>query len=113
MGESDRYPEYKRPRNRITLGSDGNALVGLFTINVIFFLLLVTIQVVYYFFQSGETAFNTQVVQYFEMPAELTKLSERPWTIITYMFSHTGVLHILSNMLWLWAFGFYPAGTYR
>ena len=106
MGESERYPEYKRPRNRITLGSDGNALVALFTINVIFFLLLITIQVVYYFFQSGETAFNTQIVQYFEMPAGLTKLSERPWTIITYMFSHTGVLHILSNMLWLWAFGF-------
>jgi len=106
MGESERYPEYKRPRNRITLGSDGNALVALFTLNVIFFLLLITIQVVYYFFQSGETAFNTQIVQYFEMPAGLTKLSERPWTIITYMFSHTGVLHILSNMLWLWAFGF-------
>lgn len=106
MGESDRYPEYKRPRNRLTLGSDGNALVALFTINVIFFLLLITIQVVYYFFQSGDAAFNSQVVQYFEMPAQLTKLSERPWTIITYMFSHTGVLHILSNMLWLWAFGF-------
>ena len=106
MGESERYPEYKRPRNRITLGSDGNALVTLFTINVIFFLLLITIQVVYHFFQTGEAAFNTQIVQYFEMPAGLTKLSERPWTIITYMFSHTGVLHILSNMLWLWAFGF-------
>ena len=106
MGESERYPEYKRPRNRITLGSDGNALVTLFTINVIFFLLLITIQVVYHFFQTGEAAFNTQIVQYFEMPAGLTKLSERPWTIITYMFSHTGILHILSNMLWLWAFGF-------
>ncbi len=106
MGEADRYPEYKRPRYRLTLGSDGNALVSLFTINVIFFLLLITIQVVYYFFQSGAGAFNAQVVQYFEIPAGLTKLSERPWTIFTYMFSHTGVLHILSNMLWLWAFGF-------
>ncbi len=106
MGEAERYPEYKRPRKRLTLGSDGNALVALFTINVIFFLLLITIQVVYYFFQANEAAFNTQIVQYFEMPAQLTKLSERPWTIFIYMFSHTGVLHILSNMLWLWAFGF-------
>lgn len=106
MGESERYPEYKRPRHRLTLGSDGNALVALFTINVIFFLLLITIQVVYYFFQANESSFNTQIVQYFEMPAGLTKLSERPWTILTHMFSHTGVLHILSNMLWLWAFGF-------
>jgi membrane associated rhomboid family serine protease len=106
MGEADRYPDYKRPRNRLTLGSDGNALVALFTINVIFFLLLITIQVVYFFFQANAASFNTQVVQYFEMPASLTKLSERPWTILTYMFSHTGVIHILSNMLWLWAFGF-------
>lgn len=106
MGESERYPEYRRPRNRLTLGSDGNALVALFTINVIFFLLLITIQVIYSFFQANEGSFTTQVVQYFEMPASLTELSERPWTILTYMFSHIKVLHILSNMLWLWAFGF-------
>ena len=106
MGESDRYPEYKQPKKRLTLGNDGNALVALFTFNVIFFLLLITIQVVYFFFQANEAAFATQIVQYFEMPAQLTKLSERPWTILTYMFSHTGVMHILSNMLWLWAFGF-------
>ncbi len=106
MGESERYPEFRRPRNRLTLGSDGNALVALFTINVIFFLLLITIQVIYSFFQANEGSFTTQVVQYFEMPASLTELSERPWTILTYMFSHVKVLHILSNMLWLWAFGF-------
>ena len=106
MGEAERYPGYKSPRNRLTLGSDGNALVALFTINVIFFLLLITIQVVYFFFQAEQSAFTTQIVQYFEMPAQLTKLSERPWTVLTYMFSHTGVIHILSNMLWLWAFGF-------
>lgn len=106
MGESDRHPEYKRPKKRLTLGYDGNALVALFAINVIFFLLLITIQVVYFFFRANEAAFVTQIVQYFEMPAQLTKLSERPWTILTYMFSHTGVMHILSNMLWLWAFGY-------
>ena len=106
MGETDRYSEYKLPKKRLTLGNDGNALVALFTFNVIFFLLLITIQVVYFFLQSNQTAFNTQIVQYFEMPAQLSKLSERPWTILVYMFSHTGVMHILSNMLWLWAFGY-------
>ena len=40
------------------------------------------------------------------MPAQLTRLSERPWTILTYMFSHISVWQILSNSLWLWAFGF-------
>ncbi len=106
MGESERYSEYKLPKKRLTLGNDGNALVALFALNVIFFLLLITIQVVYFFFQSNEAAFNAQILPYFEMPAQLTKLSERPWTILIYMFSHSGVMHVLSNMLWLWAFGY-------
>ena len=53
MGESERHSDYRRRRNRISLGSEGNALVGLFTINVIFFLTLITIRLVYYFFQEG------------------------------------------------------------
>lgn len=106
MGESDRYSNFQRPRRRLTLGDDGNALVGLVTINIIFFLLLMVIQVVYFFFQADKNLFDAQVVQYFEMPARLIKLSERPWTILTYMFTHTNVIQILSNMLWLWAFGF-------
>ena len=106
MGESERHSEFKRRRNRITLGSEGNALVGLFTMNVIFFLILITIRLIYYFFQGAEGSFNTQVVKYFEMPAALTLISERPWTILTYMFSHVNVLAHLSNMIWLWAFGF-------
>ncbi len=106
MGESDRFSDYQRPRKRFTLGDDGNALVGLVTINIIFFLLLMVIQVVYFFFQTDAALFNQQVLQYFEMPASLIKLSERPWTVLTYMFTHTGIIHILTNMLWLWAFGY-------
>jgi membrane associated rhomboid family serine protease len=106
MGEADRYSDYRKPRNRFTLGDDGNALVGAVTINIIFFLLLLVIQVIYFFMQAPAGSFETQVVQYFEMPARLVTLSERPWTLITHMFTHTGVLHLLSNMLWLWAFGY-------
>jgi len=106
MGESDRYSDYQRPRRRLTLGDDSNALVALVTLNIIFFLLLMVIQVVYFFFQADKNLFDAQVVQYFQMPAQLIKLSESPWTVLTYMFTHTNVIHILSNMLWLWAFGF-------
>jgi membrane associated rhomboid family serine protease len=106
MGEIDRYSEYQKPRRRLTLGDDGNALVGLVTINIIFFLLLLVIQVVYFFFQSDTASFYGQVLVYFEMPAQLVTLSERPWTVLTYMFTHTNVIHILSNMIWLWSFGY-------
>ncbi len=106
MGEADRYSEYKRPSKKILLGADNNAIVALLTINVIFFLLLLTIQVIYSYFQADKSLFQTEVVQYFAMPAQLTRLSERPWTVLTQMFTHIEVLHILSNMLWLWAFGY-------
>ena len=109
MGESERFHEYKKlRRNRFTLGQDGNALMGLFTLNIIFFLILLTSQVAYYFYEQTPEIYTSQVVQWFELPASLTTFSERPWTILTYMFSDTGnnIIRILSNMLWLWAFGF-------
>jgi membrane associated rhomboid family serine protease len=106
MGEADRYSDFERPKKRLTLGDDNNALVSLVTINIIFFLLLKVIQVTYFFFEKDAGVFNTQVAQYFQLPAELVKLSERPWTILTYMFSHTDVIHFIGSMLWLWAFGF-------
>jgi membrane associated rhomboid family serine protease len=43
---------------------------------------------------------------WFVVPAELDKFLGRPWTLLTYMFTHDGVWHMISNMLWLWAFGF-------
>jgi membrane associated rhomboid family serine protease len=107
MGEADRYSEYGRqPRKRPLLGQDGNALMALITINITFFLLLLTIQVIYFFFEADRNLYTLQVVQYFEMPAQLSRLAERPWTVLTHMFTHTGVLHVLSNLLWLWAFGY-------
>ena len=106
MGESERYGEYRKPRRRISFGDDNNALVALFAINVIFLLILLFIKVVYFYFQKDAAAFNAQVLQYFAMPAKLTRLSERPWTIVTQMFSDISVIRLMSNMLWLWAFGY-------
>ena len=109
MGESDRYQDYKKlKRRRFSLGQDNNALVNLFVLNVIFFLILLTLQVAYFFYQQTPQLYNAQVMQWFELPASLDKLYSRPWTILTYMFSDTGgnLMRIISNMLWLWAFGY-------
>ncbi len=105
MGESDRYQEFRVKKQRFTLGQDGNALMWLFIVNVIFFLVLMTIQVAYFFYQKTPELYYIQVVQWFQLPASPSKWSERPWTLVTYMFSDISVFRILSNMLWLWAFG--------
>lgn len=39
------------------------------------------------------------------VPADLSVLVRRPWTLFTYMFTHEGFIHILFNLLWLYWFG--------
>lgn len=43
--------------------------------------------------------------EYLMLPASVSQLLTHPWTIITYMFLHSGVFHILFNMLVLYWFG--------
>lgn len=105
MGESDRYIDYKIKKQRFTLGQPDNALMWLFVLNIIFFLVLLTIKVAVSVNQQSQDIFYTQVVNWFELPAGLSKLSERPWTVLTYMFSDILLFRAISNMLWLWAFG--------
>jgi membrane associated rhomboid family serine protease len=39
------------------------------------------------------------------VPSVTTELVSRPWTLVTYMFLHTGFLHLLFNILGLYWFG--------
>ncbi len=111
MGETDRNhrnERRQRQRSRFTLGADGNALMALFAINVVFFLILMVIQVGVFVGEKTPEFFYTHIVQWFELPAGLSRLSERPWTILTYMFTETGgsIIRGITNMIWLWAFGY-------
>ena len=45
------------------------------------------------------------LVEWLAVPAEGMKLLTRPWTVITYMFTHESFMHILFNMLILYWFG--------
>jgi membrane associated rhomboid family serine protease len=112
MGEADRYQEYRGEgrsrRNRILLGQGDNALVWLVAINVMTFLVILFVQVIYNFGGSSNEEFAQRALPYFQLPASFIRLSEKPWTLITYMFSDTGtaVFNLLGNMLWLWSFGY-------
>ena len=49
--------------------------------------------------------FSNILLQYIALPSDLQLLLYKPWTIITYMFTHEGFFHILFNMLFLYWFG--------
>src|SRR6478672_4614642 len=106
MGESDRYVEYRTQRP-MRLGDDGNALVALFAINVVFFLLILLIQVSYHFSERTTGEFNGEVLRWFWLPGTFNGYIRQPWSILTYMFSESSaeIIRLIVNMVWLWGFG--------
>ncbi len=103
MGESERYID--RRFKKITLGQDNNALVALVSINGIGFLILGLIQVIYSLTGTLGTSFASEILPWFILPAKFATLAKVPWTILSYMFVHTSIIAVFTNMLWLWAFG--------
>jgi len=98
--------EYKR---RLSLDQDNNALVMLISINLVMFVLFKFIYVIYFFSFAQDIAkarFFTDITTNLALPSDLHEFLRKPWTLITHMFYHESVWHILSNMLWLWAFGY-------
>lgn len=97
-------------RHRLSIGQDGNSLTMLIAINLVVFVLLAFIKVIYYFSQgdAGTTAFDQNIFHWVTLPADLNVFITRPWTLFTHMFVHdtASVWHILGNMLWLWTFGY-------
>ncbi len=96
--------QQQRKKFRISFGDDGNALVGLIILNVVIFAVLLFSWIVYKI--VVDKAVITDVYKWFVLPTEPAKLVLKPWTILTYMFTHSSVLNIISSMLWLWVFGY-------
>jgi membrane associated rhomboid family serine protease len=82
-----------------------NAHIQLIIINVVIFLGMALVSVLATL--SGFGSFFMSIYQQIAIPAEFDVFITRPWTILTYSFSHSleGIFHILFNMLWLYWFG--------
>jgi len=100
----------KQYKQRISLGQSGNALVTLIAISLIMFVLFGFIKMVWYFRYEDKALalnfFNKNVLSWFTLPADLNKLISQPWSVISFMFVQVGIWPVLTNMLWLWCFGF-------
>lgn len=79
----------------------GNILAKLIYINVGVFILIRLAGIVLLLFNLPGAPF----LPYLQFPSSPELFLLRPWTIITYMFTHFDFLHILFNMLWLYWFG--------
>jgi membrane associated rhomboid family serine protease len=82
---------------------NGSNLTRLIYINISVFILINMVAVLGFLLNNPEisgTALNL-----FSVPSSFKAIAVRPWTIITYMFVHKDIWHILFNMLWLYSFG--------
>ena len=98
----------QRNTNRLGIGQDGNALTMLIAVNLIVFVLIALIKMIYFFAygaKDGLPMFDQQVMTYLTLPAHLPTFITRPWTLLTHFILHEGVWHVVANMIWLWGFG--------
>lgn len=96
---------FKTNRN-ILLGQDNNALVFLFAVNSILFVIITFVKTVYYLADIPVELFYSQLLNWLTLPASFDTLAGRPWTVFTYMFTHHSLWHVISSCLWLWCFGY-------
>ena len=82
---------------------NGSNLTRLIYINIVVFFLITLIAVIGFLLNNPEISGKT--LDLFSVPASLNALLIKPWTLITYMFTHKDIWHILFNMLWLYWFG--------
>lgn len=81
----------------------GNNLIKLIYLNTAVFLLMAIASIIGFLLSND--VITAKAMSLLSVPADLHKLVSRPWTIVTYMFTHKDILHILFNMLWLYWFG--------
>jgi membrane associated rhomboid family serine protease len=83
--------------------SNGSSLIKIIYINIGVFLILTVTAIIGFLVTNPEIP--EKALSLFSVPSSLSALLMRPWTLITYMFVHKDIWHILFNMLWLYWFG--------
>jgi membrane associated rhomboid family serine protease len=82
---------------------NGSNLTRLIYINIVVFVVLSIVAGIGFLLNNQEI--SGKALDLFSVPASFNALLLRPWTLITYMFTHKDIWHILFNMLWLYWFG--------
>lgn len=88
------------------LGQDGNALVQLLVLNAVLFVVLKFVYIFFLLTNASVEGFFSHVYKYLVLPANPENIAWRPWTLISFMFTDQQLFRFISNMFWLWSFGY-------
>jgi membrane associated rhomboid family serine protease len=81
----------------------GTSLTRIIYVNIAVFILIAIGSIISFLLDNQEL--QVKIVNILSVPSSPPALLKRPWTLITYMFTHKDILHILFNLLWLYWFG--------
>ena len=76
---------------------NNNYLNNIIYINVMVFIMINFYYVLIFLFKT-----ETKLIFYLGLSANLDLLSNKPWSILTYMFVHEDLLHLIINLCWLY-----------
>ena len=86
---------------------NGNPITRLILINVVVFLFVSIFRIIS--FLSGESGIFLAIEDFIKsnlaLPLSFNGLIYKPWTLITYMFTHFSLMHIFWNLITLYWFG--------
>jgi len=83
-----------------------SALSVLILVNIAVWVFVQALKVIFFFYNNPDgDAVNMMLMHALAIPASIPALWIKPWTLLTYMFLHIDIWHILFNMLWLYWFG--------
>ena len=80
-------------------------LSNIILINVAVWVVMLFLDIVGFLFSVGDGGMERVVYDYFALSSDYDVILRRPWTLLSYMFLHSGIFHLLFNMLMLYVGG--------
>lgn len=81
----------------------GSVILQIILICITVFIAFETIH--FFYWASGNAKGYEPIIKFFALPLSIHQIALHPWSIVTSMFMHADVNHILWNMLFLYWFG--------
>ena len=94
------------PNQKPLLGADNNALVALLAINLVAYVMLGFLKVIYFLDGTPIELFYKNIFHLFTLPTTGAAWLTHAWSLFTFNWIHEGFWELFTNMIWLSVFGY-------
>ena len=94
------------PNQKPILGADNNALVALLAINLVAYVMLGFLKVIYFLDGTPIELFYKNIFHLFTLPTSGAAWLTHAWSLFTFNWIHDGFWELFTNMIWLSVFGY-------